>query len=80
MISYLAVTGFRSERELAAYLYSHAKILDVGTTFEGRMWATVEISEDADPQYQADRLDSGMIGASVHPSLSAAALAILRRV
>ena len=82
-MKYLAISGFRSEKELEAYLYAYTSIQDSGTTREGLYWAIVRVHSN-DPeyhgQYQADRLASGMIAASVHESPYAAALAILRRV
>lgn len=82
-MKYLAVTGFRSEQELEAYLYAYTSIQDSGTTREGLNWAIVRV-HSSNPafhgQYQADRLASGMIGASVHDTEYLAALRILERV
>lgn len=60
----VAVTGFRSEQELEAYLYGYASVQDSGTTREGWNWAIVRVHSDNPAyhdQYQADRLGSGMI-------------------
>lgn len=75
---YLAITGFRSPRELAAYLYDYAEILDTGTTREGVMWAVVEVPASR-ADYQSDRMASGMIGSSVHLTAYGAAVRILER-
>lgn len=76
---YLAVTGFRSEKELDAYLYTYAVVQDSGTTREGLNWAIVEVPEGS-AEYQAGRLGSGMIGATVTGTEYAAAVRILERV
>lgn len=78
-MKYLAVSGFRSEKELDAYLYSYATVQDSGTTVEGRNWAIVVIRTQGHAQYQADRLASGMIGATVHDSEYTAAIRLLER-
>lgn len=78
-MKYLAVTGFRSEEELKAYLYSYAKVQDSGTTREGWMWAVVELPDDSHAEYQQGRFQSGMIGARVVPTEYLAALSILER-
>lgn len=77
-MKYLAVTGFRSEQELAAYLYSYARVQDSGTTREGLNWAIVELPA-SHAEYQQDRLQSGMIGARVTDTEYFAALVILER-
>ena len=76
---YLAVTGFRSDRELNAYLYDYAKVLDTGTTREGVMWAVVELPE-SHAEYQQGRLQSGMIGARVTSTEYQAAITILEKI
>lgn len=80
-MKYLAVTGFRSDPELNAYLYNYARVYDstTGTTREGVMWAIVEVPE-SHAEYQQGRLQSGMIGARVCSSPFHAAISILERV
>jgi hypothetical protein len=80
-MKYLAVTGFRSEQELRAYLYPYARVFDdlsLGTTREGLMWAIVEVPGDR-AEYQQGRFHSGFIGCRVESSPYGAALSILER-
>lgn len=79
-MKFLAVSGHRSEKELQAYLYSGSFVQDSGTTLEGWNWAVVGVEAMYDPQYQADRLSSGMIGATVHNTEYAAAIRLLGRL
>jgi len=76
---YLAITGYRSHRELDAYLYDYAEKLSTGTTREGRMWAVVEVPASR-AEYQSDRMASGMIGSTVHMTAFGAAVHILDRI
>lgn len=78
-MKYLAVVGARSEQEVRAYLYSYNIPMKVATTFQGRVWAVIECPDDK-AQYQADRFQSGMIGASVHPTPFDAAIAVIDRL
>lgn len=79
---YLAVIGFRSERELKAYLYSHCNVYAMGTTLHGTMWAIVEVmsGDVRAAEYQSDRLSSGMMGTSIHNTAYSAAIRLLERV
>ena len=79
---YLAVSGFRSEAELRAYLYSHSSPYNMGTNLNGVMWAIVEVmsSDPSIAQYQADRLSSGMMGVTVHTEPYWAAVQLLNRL
>jgi hypothetical protein len=78
-MKFLAVTGARSEDEVRAYLYSHNIPLKIDTTYQGRVWAVIECPDDK-AQYQADRFQSGMIGASVHDTKLDAAIAVIDRL
>jgi len=78
-MKYLAVTGARSEQELRAYLYSYNLPMKIDTTYLGRVWGVIECPDDK-AQYQADRFQSGMIGASVHSTPFDAALAVIDRL
>lgn len=78
---YIAVLGFRSEAELRAYLYSHADVYEIGQTIDGRLWAIVEVAASmSDAQYQADRLQSGMMGVRVYDAPLPAAVNLLSRL
>jgi hypothetical protein len=79
-VKYLAVTGFRSLQELQAYLYHTAVVVDSDVTLHGTLWAVVEVNADADAQYQADRLSSGMMGVTMRNTAYGAAMALLRRI
>lgn len=78
-MKYLSITGARSERELSAYLYDYANPMIIDTSPKGVIYAVVEVPE-ANAQYQADRMSSGMMGCGIHDTLPDAVASCLERI
>ena len=78
-MKYLSITGARTEQEVRAYLYTYAIPIVVDTTYQGRVWAVIEVP-DENAQYQADRISSGMMGVRVHDTSFDAACSIIERL